>query len=176
MFPLGESGSHQITRWKRSGACAAILADARFTAINAKDAYAKTALHWAAQTGRTEIAETLIYAGANLEAVTRLGDYTPMHLAGRNSHAGVLQVLLEAGGNPEAVTTSGGSTVLHFAAGSGNAEAVRALLAGGAQVNARESSRGQTPLMFASAAATARALTAPATSTPPADTRSRSAP
>jgi len=126
--------------------------------VNASQGDGMTALHWAAQTGRTEIAEILIYAGANLEAVTRLGDYTPMHLAGRNSHAGVLQVLLEAGGNPEAVTTSGGSTVLHFAAGSGNAEAVRALLAGGAQVNGRESSRGQTPLMFASAAGRTEAI------------------
>jgi ankyrin repeat protein len=126
--------------------------------VNASEGDGMTALHWAAETGRTEIAEILIYAGANLEAVTRLGDYTPMHLAGRNGAVDVLRVLLGAGADANAVTTSGGSTVLHFAAGSGSAGAVRMLLEGGAHVDAREASRGQTPLMFAAASGRAEAI------------------
>ena len=72
--------------------------------VNASEGDGMTALHWAAETGRTEIAEILIYAGANLEAVTRLGDYTPMHLAGRNGEVEVLRVLLAAGADANAVT------------------------------------------------------------------------
>ena len=119
--------------------------------VNASESDGMTALHWAADAGHVEIAEILMYAGANLEATTRLGDYTPLHLAARQGHGLLLEALLEGGASPNAVTTSGGSTALHFAAGSGSAEAVTALLRHGAHVNARESSRGQTPLMFAAA-------------------------
>ena len=126
--------------------------------VNGSQGDGMTALHWAAETGQVEIAEILIYAGANVEAVTRLGDYTPVHLASRKGHGSVLEVLLEGGANANAMTTSGGSTALHFAAGSGSAQAVTALLQHGALVNARESSRGQTPLMFAAAAGRTEAI------------------
>ena len=109
-----------------------------------------TALHWAALNGDLEIAETLIYAGANLEAVTRIGYHTPLHVASKSGRATVVKALLTAGSNPSATTTSG-ATPLHLAAGGGNAEAVAALLDHGADVNARELTWGQTPLMFAAA-------------------------
>src|SRR5688572_4236345 len=38
-------------------------------------------LHLAAQQGSVEIAKLLIGRGANLEAKTRIGGYTPLHLA-----------------------------------------------------------------------------------------------
>ena len=110
-----------------------------------------TALHWAAMRSDLELADMLLYAGAHLEATTRLGRHTPLHVAGRSGRAPVVRALLEAGADPHARTASG-ATPLHLAAQAGNAEAVAALLDHGADVNARERTWGQTPLMFAAAA------------------------
>jgi len=128
--------------------------------VNAAQGDGMTALHWSAEIGNAEIAEILIYGGANVEAVTRLGDYTPLHLASRKGHAEVVAVLLGGRADPNAATTSGGSTPLHFAASAGSVEGIDALLAAGAAPNVRESSRGQTPLMFAAAAGRTQAVRA----------------
>ena len=110
-----------------------------------------TALHWAAMRSDAALAETLLYAGANLEAATRIGKHTPLHVASRTGRPGVVRVLLEAGADPHAATGSG-ATALHLAAQAGSAEAVAALLDHGADVDARERTWGQTPLMFAAGA------------------------
>ena len=110
-----------------------------------------TALHWAAMRSDLELAGMLLYAGANLEATTRIGRHTPLHVAGRSGRAPVVRALLDAGADPHARTASG-ATALHLAAQAGNAEAVAALLDHGADANARERTWGQTPLMFAAAA------------------------
>lgn len=131
--------------------------------VNASAGDGMTALHWAADGGEVEIAAILIAAGANVDAVTRLGDYTPVHLASRQGTASLIEALLEAGANPNSNSTAGGSSALHFAAGAGSVEAITTLLEHGAELNGRESSRGQTPLMFAAAkgrAAAVRALLA----------------
>ncbi len=117
--------------------------------VNAAQGDGTTALHWAAEGGHVEMARMLIYAGADLEAVTRIGKYTPLHLASRAGRAPVVETLLKAGANPRATTTTGGATALHFAAASGSADAVAHLLDGAADVNALDAARGQTPLMFA---------------------------
>ncbi len=109
-----------------------------------------TALHWAAELGHAAVAEVLLSAGAEVEAKTRIGAYTPLHLAGRGGHGPVARALLDAGADPQAVTTNTGVTPLHLAAAAvDGAEVVTALLESGAVVNAREASSGQTPLMFA---------------------------
>lgn len=120
--------------------------------VNAAQGDGMTALHWAAETGNVELAEMLLYAGANVGAVTRLGDYAPLHLAARSGRVGVVEVLVEAGANVTAVTSTGGVTALHFGAASGRVDVVNALIAGGAPIDAREEKWGQTPLMFASSA------------------------
>ena len=120
--------------------------------VNAAQADGMTALHWAAENGDNELIDMLVYAGANLGAVTRLGDYTPLHLASKGGRAAAVETLLEAGADPSALTTTGGAAPLHFAAASGSAESVMALLEGGADVDPRETVWGQTPLMFASSA------------------------
>ena len=119
--------------------------------VNAAQGDGMTALHWAARRGDVAQAEILIYAGANVAAVTRLGDYTPLHLASKAGNGGVVVTLLEAGSDANAVTSAGAVQPIHFAAASGSAEAVAALLDHGADVNARESEWEQTPLMFAAA-------------------------
>ena len=109
-----------------------------------------TPLHWAAERGDAALADVLVHSGANLTAVTRLGDYTPLHLAARSGNADVVRLLLKAGAPTSSVTTSG-TTALHLAAGAGSVDAINALVDAGANVNARETENGQTPLIFAAA-------------------------
>ena len=119
--------------------------------VNAAQGDGMTALHWAAEQDNVGMVEMLIYAGANREAVTRLGGYTPLHLASKAGSGAVIETLLEAGSDPSAATTTGGATPLHFAAASGSARGISALLDHGGEVNAGEFASGQTPLMFAAA-------------------------
>ncbi|MGH8723095.1 MAG: ankyrin repeat domain-containing protein, partial [Burkholderiales bacterium] len=108
-----------------------------------------TALHWAAERGYADIAGMLVYAGANLNAGTRIGQYTPLHLASRAGNAVIVKTLLDGGANVAARATNSGVTPLHLAASSGNAAVVTMLLDKGADANATESEWNQTPLIFA---------------------------
>jgi ankyrin repeat protein len=117
--------------------------------VNAAQGDGMTALHWAAERGDAALAEMLLYAGANVAAMTRIGQYRPLHLASQAGSAPVVRALLQAGADPSARTTTSGVTPLHLAAASGNAEAVTLLVDRGADVDAAESEWGQTPLMFA---------------------------
>jgi ankyrin repeat protein len=125
--------------------------------VNAAQGDGMTALHWAATSGNVELAEVLIYAGANLEAQTRLGGFTALLVASQAGNAELVKGLLGAGADAN-TTTSTGETALHFAAAAGNPEAISALVAHGADVNVGESTKGQTPLMFAAAYNRAAAL------------------
>ncbi len=118
--------------------------------VNAAQGDGMTALHWAALQGDADLAQMLVYAGANVKATTRLGGYTPLILAAREGHADVIATLLAASADPKAATTTG-TTSLMLAAASGNARAVTMLIENGADVNAKESVMQQTPLMFAAA-------------------------
>ncbi len=117
--------------------------------VNAAQGDGMTALHWAAEVGDMEMVGVLLSAGARVQGVTRLGDYTPLHLASKAGNEGIVGRLLDAGADASAFTTTGEVTPLHFAAASGSAASVEALLDHGAVVNARESVLGQTPLMLA---------------------------
>ncbi len=119
--------------------------------VNAAQGDGMTALHWAAERGDRELAEVLIYAGARVDAGTRIGHYTPLHLAARAAHGQVVALLLEAGSDPDARTTNSGASPLHLAAGAGHPAVIAALVKAGADVNAREAAWGQTPLVFAAA-------------------------
>ena len=109
-----------------------------------------TGLHWAARNGDAEIADTLITAGSDPEAVTRVGNHTPLHVASKFGQVSVVRILVEAGADVRAETSTG-TTPLHFASMSGSAESIALLLDHGADVNSKEFQWGQTPLMFASA-------------------------
>jgi ankyrin repeat protein len=118
--------------------------------VNAAMGDGLTAIHQVAIDGDTELAQLLIYAGANLKATTRLGGYTPLLLAAKNGDAAMIETLLKGGADPNQPTTNGTSPLM-FAAASGNVAAVKALLDKGADIASKEKAMGQTPLMFAAA-------------------------
>src|SRR6266496_1058674 len=119
-----------------------------------------SALHYAAERGDVEMAEMLVYAGANVGATTRIGQYTPLHLASQAGSATVVQALLKAGANVAARTTTTGVTPLHLAAATGNADVMKILLDKGADANAKDAEWGQTPLIYAAAQNRAEAIRA----------------
>ncbi|MCY4647834.1 MAG: ankyrin repeat domain-containing protein [Gammaproteobacteria bacterium] len=119
--------------------------------VNVPQGDGMTALHWAAERADAALVRTLLDAGADVTAVTRIGDYSPLHLAGKAGSGDAVKALLEAGSDPHAVTATGAVTAMHFAAGAGSADAIATLARHGAAVDAREADRGQTPLMFAAA-------------------------
>ena len=118
--------------------------------VNAAQGGGTTALHWAARANDVEMAEMLLYAGANVRATTRLGAHTPLLFASKHGNASMVETLLAAGADANDATTTG-ATALMFASASGSVEAARLLLDREPDVNARESSGGQTALMFAAA-------------------------
>ena len=117
--------------------------------VNLPQGDGMTALHWAAENGDVEMLQMLIIADANMEAVTRIGDYTPLHVASEAGHGEVVRALLEAGADVEARRAFAGTTALHLAAASGSISSIDALVGFGADIDARESEWGQTPLIFA---------------------------
>ena len=120
--------------------------------VNAPLGDGMTAIHWAAERGDPEMVDVLIYAGANLSAVTRIGQYTPLHIAARTAHPRVVKSLINAKADVNAKTVPSGATALHLAAAAGNVEVITALLDAKADVNAKEPEWEQTPLIFAAAA------------------------
>ena len=126
--------------------------------VNAAQGDGMTALHWAADRGDAELADMLIYAGADVAAVTRIGQYTPLHLAARRGSATILGSLIAAGSDVMAPTENSGASPLHLAAAAGNPDAVRVLLDAGADPDAVEAEWGQTPLTFAAAGNRADAI------------------
>jgi len=119
--------------------------------VNAAQGDGMTALHWAAERGQIEMVEILLYAGGRVDAVTRIGHYTPLHLASKAGNEPVTRRLLEEGANVQAKTFPAGTTPIHLAAASGQTDVLEPLIEYGADVNALEASSGQTPLIFASA-------------------------
>jgi ankyrin repeat protein len=126
--------------------------------VNAAQGDGMTALHWAALKNDADLAQTLLYAGANIRATTRIGGYTPLVLAAQNGNAAVIGTLLSAGADVNS-KTSNGTTVLMLASASGNVDAVNELVDKGADVNATEPVRGLNAAMFAAASNRAAVVT-----------------
>jgi ankyrin repeat protein len=128
--------------------------------VNGAQGDGMSALHWAAERSDAELADMLIYAGANISAVTRIGQYTPLHLAGKSGSAAVAKALVKAGADVNARTTNSGVTPLHLAASAGSADVINLLIDAKADINARESEANQTPLIFAAGLNRAEAVKA----------------
>src|SRR5258706_453582 len=75
--------------------------------VNAAQGDGMTALHWAAMKNDADLAQTLLYAGANVRATTRIGSYTPLLLAAKNGSASVMAPPLKSGADVNAATSNG---------------------------------------------------------------------
>ena len=82
------------------------------------------------------MAAELLKAHANVKAVTRDANYTPLHIASKNGNAAVVRALLNAGADVNARESAHGQTPLIFAAEYNRADAIRVLLKHGADANA----------------------------------------
>jgi ankyrin repeat protein len=118
--------------------------------VNAAQGDGMTALHWAAMHDDAEMAQILLYAGANVKAESRIGSVTPLSLATQSGSPAIVEMLLKAGANPKTKMMDS-MTPLMVAATAGNPDVVNLLLKAGADVNAHEGMHGQTALMFAAA-------------------------
>ncbi|KAK3141007.1 hypothetical protein QOZ80_5AG0408850 [Eleusine coracana subsp. coracana] len=111
-----------------------------------RDANKRTALHFAARQGRTDVCAFLIdQLGLPVDPVDDDGE-TPLIHATRQGHLQTAQYLLDHGANPS-VASNLGATALHHAAGIGNIELMKLLLSKGVEVES-ESDAG-TPLVWA---------------------------
>src|SRR5262249_41108659 len=113
--------------------------------VNTAQGDGMTALHWAVQKGDVDLAKTLLYAGANVRARTRVGGYTPLLMASKIGTGPMIEALIAGGADSNGATTNG-ATALMFAAQAGYTDAVNALVAHGADVNAKEKVKGETAI------------------------------
>jgi ankyrin repeat protein len=97
----------------------------------------RTALHWAALSGHTEVVANLLDKGAQTD-IGDDNDETPLMLAAYRGHLGVVQLIVQhTGGQGLEATNDGGDTALHLAVSGGHEAVVTFLLSQGAQtVNA----------------------------------------
>lgn len=108
----------------------------------------QTPLHIAAGWERPEAVQTLIDAGAALDARDESGR-TPLHAAADSPGAESLRLLLAAGADPFALADDfEGNGAMHYAVRAENSEAIAALLDAGVPIDQRASD-GMTPLMQA---------------------------
>jgi ankyrin repeat protein len=106
--------------------------------INERVANGGTALHWASANGQGDVIDTLLAAGADINAMDS-DDNTVLHLAATVGHLSCVQALLRRKDEIEDIDARGGSdtTALHGAASQGHVEVMEALLAAGTDINAK---------------------------------------
>ena len=116
--------------------------------VDIRDAEMMTPLYTAVKRGLSDVADALIKAGADVNAVCANGD-TPLHVAARKGDVASIRALVASPNINVNVRDHGSSTPLHHAAAKGDAECVLALLSAPyCDVNAT-TRKGYTPLHFA---------------------------
>ena len=111
-----------------------------------EDDEGKTALHWAAMTGKPDLCQLLGSYGANISAVDQKG-WTPLHFAAAEGHHATVRWLCEHG-SPLDPRTLSGATPLMFAVDGEHVAAVNVLIKAGADRKAADAS-GKTCTMLA---------------------------
>ena len=145
---LASEKSEKHVKW--SADVIRILLDSSID-LEVRDKDGRTALLWAAATGKELLVRLLLTGGtkgcANIKATNDRGK-TALHLAAENHRIGTAKLLLENGADPHA-RSDGGWTALHNSADRGHEDIAALLLEWGANVNASTSS-GMTALHWCS--------------------------
>jgi ankyrin repeat protein len=113
--------------------------------IDDVDSFGRTALFWAARTGKAAEMQALLLYGANPEVADRNG-LTSLHIAAALGHLPCVELLLRSGANTESKDRFG-STPLFAACSGGHSSTIELLLSNGADIEA-VSMVGETPIMF----------------------------
>jgi ankyrin repeat protein/cytochrome c5 len=106
-----------------------------------------TSLHWAVQENRLDIANALLAAGANVNALNHFGA-SPLAVAFTCGNSAAAAELLKAGANPHAPIPEMGTPLL-AAARLGDTALIKALVKAGVNADEPEPSSGQTALATA---------------------------
>ena len=125
------------------------LVPLRATPLASESSTPLASMFSAAKSGEAETVETLLGAGADLEARDREGG-TALIIAAYYGHSAIVGSLLDKGAEVNARDEQG-STALMLAARNGHGEIVESLLGKGADVNAQASNNGTTALILAAA-------------------------
>ncbi len=115
--------------------------------VNQKDENGQTPLHYAAESGYTEVAQTLIERGARVESRDNEGR-SPLHLAAETGYTPMMDLLITKGARVHSQDKNG-RVALHYAVLGTRNESALLLLSKGAAVDARDK-KGWTPLYLAS--------------------------
>ncbi|CAK1540490.1 unnamed protein product [Leptosia nina] len=127
---------------------AAIAAAAKVSnGINQQDAFMRTALHYAAEQGHTEVVKLLLDSGSKLDLIAGDG-LTSLHVSVIKNNIETVKLLLSAGSQIN-YKTHEKMTALHFAASRGYLEIVKLLINSGAYIEARDTNE-RTALYLAS--------------------------
>lgn len=114
----------------------ALEAKAKAEAAGTHDEWQFTALHYAAESGTTEVVSALMEHGAAKDARDdSLCRRTPLHLALIGQHVDVVRALLSAGADVS-LRDGHGSGYVSLAANTGNVDVMKLLIGRGADVNA----------------------------------------
>ena len=150
---VSETGATPLVLSAQSGKLEALLFvlqhKDKITDIDAKGAGGGTALHVAAQEGYSEIIESLLVSGADINASANDGE-TPLITAAAHGKLEALRIILQhkdKAVNIEAKRARG-ITALHAAAVKDHVDIIELLLTNGADINA-ECDTGATPLVLA---------------------------
>ena len=105
---LGPAGDTRISDAAQNGNLAVIQTLIKEKAdVNAPQGDGTTALHWAAYREDVPMARSLIQAGADAKARTRLGSVTALHLAATTGNPQLVDLLLKAGAETDAANGNG---------------------------------------------------------------------
>ncbi|MDD9899987.1 MAG: ankyrin repeat domain-containing protein [Alphaproteobacteria bacterium] len=122
---------HNVACFSNNAAAIAMLITAG-TDVNACAVPGKsTSLHLAAQNNKEKSVNTLLQAGANVNARNSKGE-TPLHMAAEKGHANVVLALIKAGADINMTDYLYRSTPLHLAAGKSHTNVIKELVHAGA--------------------------------------------